>query len=53
MAKLTRAEVLDTAKEYVTKDRAAEAARAKSNPSHADNYIDAAGYAACAAECAT
>ena len=89
MAKLTRAEVLDTAKEYVTKDRAADhgdmednfktiaiywsvhlncdvlphdvgtmmmllkAARAKSNPSHADNYIDAAGYAACAAELAT
>ena len=89
MAKLTRAEVLDTAKEYVTKDRAADhgdmednfktiaiywsvhlgvevrphdvgtmmmllkAARTKSNPSHADNYIDAAGYAACAAELAT
>ena len=89
MDKLTRAEVLDTAKEYVTKDRAADhgdmednfktiaiywsvhlncevlphdvgtmmmllkAARAKSNPSRADNYIDAAGYAACAAECAT
>lgn len=86
MAKITRAEVLDTAKEYVTKDRAADhgdmednfktiaiywsvhlgvevlphdvgtmmlllkAARAKSNPKHADNYIDAAGYAACAAE---
>ena len=27
-----------------------KAARAKSNPKHADNYIDAAGYAACAAE---
>ena len=89
MTKLTRAEVLDTAKEYVTKDRADDhgdmednfmtiaafwgeflgreispsqvgimmvllkAARAKSNPKHADNYIDAAGYAACAAECAT
>jgi hypothetical protein len=89
MAKLTRAEVLDTAKEYVTKDRASDhgdmednfktiaiywsvhlgvevlphdvgtmmmllkAARAKSNSRHADNYIDAAGYAACAAELAT
>ena len=89
MAKLTRAEVLDTAKEYVTKDRASDhgdmednfktiaiywsvhlgvevlphdvgtmmmllkAARAKSNPKHSDNYIDAAGYAACAAELAT
>jgi len=89
MAKLTRAEVLDTAKEYVTKDRASDhgdmednfktiaiywsghlncevlpvdvgvmmlllkAARAKSNPRHSDNYIDAAGYAACAAELAT
>ena len=89
MAKITRAEVLDTAKEYVTKDRAADhgdmednfktiaiywsvhlncevlphdvgvmmmllkAARAKSNPQHVDNYVDAAGYAACAAECAT
>ena len=89
MAKITRAEVLDTAKEYVTKDRAADhgdmednfktiaiywsvhlgvevlphdvgtmmmllkAARAKSNPKHADNYIDAAGYAACAGELAT
>ena len=89
MAKLTRAEVLDTAKEYVTKDRAADhgdmednfktiaiywsvhlntevlphdvgvmmmllkAARTKSNPRHADNYIDAAGYSACAAELAT
>ena len=89
MVKLTRAEVLDTAKEYVTKDRASDhgdmednfktiaiywsvhlncevlpvdvgvmmlllkAARAKSNPKHADNYIDAAGYAACAAELAT
>ena len=89
MVKLTRAEVLDTAKEYVTKDRASDhgdmednfktiaiywsvhlgvevlpqdvgtmmlllkAARVKSNPKHADNYIDAAGYAACAAELAT
>ena len=82
----SRAEILSTATEYVTKDRAADhgsmednfktiaiywsvhlgvevlahdvgtmmlllkAARAKSNPKHADNYIDAAGYAACAAE---
>lgn len=89
MTKLTRAEVLETAKEYVTKDRAADhgdmednfrtiasywsihldcavlphdvgvmmmllkAARTKSNPSHSDNYIDAAGYSACAAELAT
>jgi hypothetical protein len=30
-----------------------KAARAKSNPQHVDNYVDAAGYAACAAECAT
>ena len=89
MVKLTRAEVLNTAKEYVTKDRASDhgdmednfktiaiywsvhlgaevlphdvgimmlllkAARVKSNPKHADNYIDAAGYAACAGELAT
>lgn len=82
----SRGEILSTATEYVTKDRAADhgsmednfktiaiywsvhlgvevhahdvgtmmlllkAARAKSNPKHADNYIDAAGYAACAAE---
>lgn len=88
MAKVTRAEILDTAKECVTKDRAADhgdmednfktiaiywsvhlncevlpqdvgtmmlllkAARAKSNPKHADNYVDAAGYAACAGELA-
>jgi len=82
----SRGEILSTATEYVTKDRAADhgsmednfktiaiywsvhlncevlphdvgtmmlllkAARAKSNPKHADNYIDTAGYAACAAE---
>ncbi len=83
---MNRAEILDTAKEYVTKDRAdthgdAESnfnlialywtahldtivtahdvavmmtllklARAKSNPAHADNWIDAAGYSALAGE---
>lgn len=83
---MTRAEILDTAKEYVTKDRAAshgdmednfarigalwsahlgvevtatdvalmmgllKIARAKSNPSHADNWVDLAGYAACGGE---
>ena len=26
-------------------------ARAKSNPYHEDNYVDGAGYMACAAEC--
>lgn len=83
-----RAEVLDTAKQYVTKDRQADhgapedtfgriadlwnaylgewsyikphdaavmmallkIARIGSNPNHADNYVDLAGYAACAAE---
>jgi hypothetical protein len=84
---MKRAEVLDVAKQCVTKDRAADhgemednfrliakywsahldcnvepqdvgvmmallkAARAKSNPFHHDNYVDAAGYMACAAEC--
>lgn len=84
---MKRAEVLDAAKQCVTKDRAADhgnmednfaliaaywsahlghkvdpvdvgvmmallkAARAKSNPYHEDNYIDGAGYLACAAEC--
>lgn len=84
---MNRAGVLDTAKEYVTKDRAADHgnmednfntiarywsehlghkvsandvgimmsllkhARMKSNPYHTDNYVDAAGYVACAAEC--
>jgi len=86
MAKYTRSEILDTAKEYTTKDRAADhgnmednfktigdlfstflgidvsptqagilmclvkIARQKSNPNHADNYIDLAGYAACSGE---
>lgn len=27
-------------------------ARAKANPAHADSFVDLAGYAACAAECA-
>ena len=83
---MNRAEILDTAKEYITKDRAdthgdAESnfgliamywsahldayvtahdvavmmtllklARSKSNPMHADNAIDAAGYSALAGE---
>ena len=83
---MKRAEVLDTAKEYVTKDRAADhgnmennfntiavywsehlghkvtaidvgvmmtllkMARAKGNPYHQDNYVDGAGYLACAGE---
>lgn len=85
---MKRAEILDEAKEIVTKDRAADhgdlednfntiaaywsehlnvditavdvglmmtllkCARAKSNPTHMDNYRDGAGYMACAAECA-
>jgi hypothetical protein len=83
---MKRAEILDTAKKYVTKDRAAshgnmesnfnrigalwsahlgvtvtetdvalmmallKIARAGSNPAHADNWIDMAGYAACGGE---
>ena len=83
---MKRAEVLDTAKEYVTKDRAADhgnmednfktiavywsehlghkvtaidvgvmmtllkIARLKGNPYHQDNYVDGAGYLACAGE---
>lgn len=85
---MNRSQILDTAKEYVTKDRAgthgdAEAnfnliaaywtahldayvgpedvaimmtllklARAKSNPGHADNWIDGCGYLACGGEIA-
>ena len=85
-AKYTRAEILETAKEYVTKDRAAthgdmesnltaishlwsiyldklikphevgvmmtllKCARSMSNPEHADNYIDGAGYLSCSGE---
>jgi hypothetical protein len=30
-----------------------KAARAKANPGHADNWVDAAGYAACGGEIAT
>jgi hypothetical protein len=83
---VNRAEVLDTAREYVTRDRAAthggaentfgriaalwsadlgititgtdvarlmvlfKMARAYGNPTHSDNWIDAAGYAAIAGE---
>lgn len=83
---MKRSDILDTAKSYVTKDRAADhgdmednfrlisaywsahldtdlgphdvavmmtllkLARIKSNPAHADNWIDAAGYAACGGE---
>lgn len=83
-----RARILDSAKEAVTKDRAAthgkpddtfgllarlwaaylgvpvtavdaalmlgllKVARAKGNPGHEDNFIDLAGYAACAGELA-
>lgn len=85
---MNRADILDTAKEYVTKDRAAthgsaeanfgliaaywsahlnknikahdvavmmtllKLARAKSNPAHADNWIDGCGYLACGGEIA-
>ncbi len=85
---MNRADILDTASDYVTRDRAADhgdlednfaqianlwtvylahpvtpvdvgammallkIARAKSNPAHMDNYIDAAGYMACAGEIA-
>lgn len=86
---MKRAEVLDTAKGYVTQDRQAthgapedtfpliaalwttylnlgtitpdqvavmmvllKVARQRSNPHHPDNYVDGAGYFACAAELA-
>ena len=85
---VNRADILDTAKEYVTKDRAAthgdaernfgliaaywsahlnknisphdvavmmtllKLARAKSNPKHADNWIDGCGYLALGGEAA-
>ena len=85
---MTRAEILDTAKEYVTKDRAAshgdleynftriadywtvytghqfdpqdvavmmmllKISRIGSNHTNSDNWIDAAGYAACGGEIA-
>ena len=84
---MNRAEVLDTAMNYVTEDRAADhgnlednfrtiadlwsvylnadirphdvgvmmtllkVARIRGNPNHADNFVDGAGYMACAAEC--
>ena len=86
--KVNRADILDTAKDYVTKDRAAthgdaernfgligaywsahlnvnirahdvavmmtllKLARAKSNPKHADNWIDGCGYLALGGEAA-
>ncbi len=86
---MDRAEILDTAKAYVTKDRAAthgdaernfetiaamwsaylgapveahdvaammvllKVSRVKSNPGHADNWVDGAGYFACGGEIAT
>ena len=87
---MTRSEILATANEYVTQDRAAthgdaednfrriadlwnaymgideitsidvavmlallKMARIRSNPTHADNWIDIAGYAACGGEIAT
>jgi hypothetical protein len=87
---MNRADILATASEYVTKDRAAthgdaednfrriadlwnaylgvdditsidvavmlallKVARIRSNPTHADNWIDIAGYAACGGEIAT
>lgn len=86
---MNRSQILDTAKTYVTKDRAdthgdAESnfsliaaywtahldafvgpedvaimmallklARAKSNPAHADNWVDGCGYLACGGEIAT
>lgn len=85
---MKRAEILDTAKEYVTQDRQAthgkpentfgliaaywsahldtkitavdvcammgllKLARAKQNPANSDNWIDLAGYSACAGELA-
>ena len=85
---MDRSQILDTAKEYVTKDRAAthgdaesnfgliscywsahlnrnisphdvavmmtllKLARAKSNPKHADNWIDGCGYLALGGEAA-
>jgi ABC-type sulfate transport system substrate-binding protein len=85
---VNRADILDTAKDYVTKDRAAthgdaernfgliaaywsahlnknisphdvavmmtllKLARAKSNPKHADNWIDGCGYLALGGEAA-
>jgi hypothetical protein len=85
---MNRSEILDTAKEYVTRDRAAthgdaeqnfnmvalywsahlnknikphdvavmmtllKLARARSNPAHADNWIDGCGYLACGGEIA-
>jgi hypothetical protein len=85
---MNRSEILDTAKEYVTKDRAGthgdlennfgliaaywsahlgrnikshdvavmmtllKLARAKSNPAHADNWVDGCGYLACGGEIA-
>ena len=85
---MKRAEVLDTARQYVTVDRQSthgrpedtfaaiadlwnaylpidltpvdvanlmallKIARARQNPSHMDNYVDGAGYLACAAELA-
>jgi hypothetical protein len=87
---MKRADILATASEYVTKDRAAthgdaednfrriaelwnaylsvdditpidvavmlallKVARIRQNPTHADNWIDMAGYAACGGEIAT
>lgn len=87
---MKRADILATATEYTTKDRAAthgdaednfrriaelwnaylgvdditsidvavmlallKAARIRQNPTHADNWIDMAGYAACGGEIAT
>lgn len=88
MSENKRAQILDTAKDYVTRDRQnthgkpedtfgliaaywsahldtevsandvgvmmalLKLARAKANPSNDDNYIDCAGYAACAGELA-
>jgi hypothetical protein len=85
---MKRVEILDTAKEYITKDRAnthgdlennfgliacywsahlgrnikphdvavmmtlLKLARARSNPAHADNWVDGCGYLACGGEIA-
>ena len=43
---MNRSEILDTAKAYVTVDRA------KANPAHADNWVDGCGYLACGGEIA-
>ena len=55
MSKHTRTEILDTAKKYVTKDRAATHGDMESNlttinPMNVDNWEDSCGYMACGGE---